>query len=194
MFHETQDHCFTARVLRGCSVAVLVNRGWTAGPPALAPYLLGDTLARLDGLKADGSGEALAFPTPTGAATVVYAFSSECAHCDDVAPEWASHFGNQSGEGIRRVAITRDRPQVAASYAERFGWDVPILSMPDMAATDRRSFLLSRTPWLYVFDHDGRLQFQGHGSALDRMGEIASGLAHPTTRAQEAPTNETGGS
>lgn len=186
-----------AYLLVFCAVAqvtVLVSRSWTARPPAIAPYLLGDTLVRLDGLKVDGSEETLAISTPTGAATVVYAFSSECAHCEDVAPEWASHFGQQSSEGIRRVAITRDRPDLAASYAERFGWNVPILSMPDMTATDRRYFLLSRTPWLYVFDHDGTLQFQGHGSALDRMGEIAASLAHPTTDAQEAPASETGGS
>ena len=186
-----------ASLLVFCAVAqvtILVSRGRTAGPPALVPYLLGDTLARLDGLKVDGSEEAVAIPTPTGAATVVYAFSSECAYCDDVAPEWAYHFGKQGGKRIRRVAITRDRPDVAASYAERFGWDVRILSMPDMAATDRRSFLLSRTPWLYVFDHDGTLRFQGHGSALDRMGEIASRVANPTAGAQEAPTSETGGS
>jgi peroxiredoxin len=186
-----------AYLLVFCAVAqvtVLVSRSRTAGPPAIAPYLLGDTLVRLDGLKVDGSEETLAISTLTGAATVVYAFSSECAHCEDVAPEWASHFGQPSSEGIRRVAITRDRPDLAASYAERFGWSVPILSMPDMTATDRRYFLLSRTPWLYVFDHDGTLQFQGHGSALDRMGEIVASLAHPATVAREAPASETGGS
>ncbi len=186
-----------ASLLVFCAVAqvtILVGRYRAAGPPALAPYLVGDTLVRLDGLKVDGTEAVLAIPMLTGAATVVYAFSSECAYCEDVAPEWASHFGKQGGEGIRRVAITRDPPQTAASYAERFGWEVPILSIPDLVATDRRSFLLSRTPWLYVFDRDGALRFQGHGSSLDRMDEAASRLGHPTTRSRKAPTSEIGGS
>lgn len=148
----------------------------------------------LDGLAVDGSEDVLAIPMQAGVATVVYAFSSECAHCDDVAPDWASHFGKQSGEGIRRVAITRDRPEVAASYAERFGWDVRILSMPDLAATDRRSFFLSRTPWLLVFDHQGTLQFHAHGSALDQVDAIAASLAHSSGQPGNKTASEIGGS
>jgi hypothetical protein len=136
----------------------------------------------------------VAIPMQAGVATVVYAFSSECAHCDDVAPDWASHFGNQSGEGIRRVSITRDRPEIAASYAERFGWDVRILSMPDLAATDWRSFFLSRTPWLHIFDHHGTLRFQGHGSALDRVDAIAASLARSPSLPGKETTREIGGS
>ena len=174
--------------------AVLVGRVEPDGNSnAPTRFLLGDTLARLDGLAVDGSEDVLAIPTQAGVATVVYAFSSECAHCDDIAPDWASHFGKQSGEGIRRVAITRDRPKVAASYAERFGWDVRILSMPALAATDRQSFFLSRTPWLHVFDRHGILRFQGHGSALDRAEEIAAGLSH-SLHPGSTTTNEIGGS
>lgn len=176
-------------------VAILVGRGASGGTSATrAQFLLGDTLVRLDGLAVDGREDVLAIPMQAGVATVVYAFSSECAHCDDVAPDWASHFRKQSGEGIRRVAITRDRPEVAVSYAERFGWDVRILSMPDLAATDRRSFFLSRTPWVHVFDHHGTLQFQGHGSALDRVDAIAGSLAHSPGQPENKTTSEIGGS
>ena len=175
-------------------VAVLVGRGGSdRNSSARSQFLLGDTLVRLDGLAVDGSEDVLAIPMQAGVATVVYAFSSECAHCDDVAPDWASHFGKQSGEGVRRVAITRDRPEVAANYAERFGWDVRILSMPELAATDRRSFFLSRTPWLHVFDRHGSLRFQGHGSALDRAEEVAAALSH-SLQPQSTTATEIGGS
>ncbi len=176
-------------------VALLVGRGGSDGnSSARTQFLPGDTLVRLDGLAVDGTEDVLSIPMQAGVATVVYAFSSECAHCDDVAPDWASHFGKQSGEGIRRIAITRDRPDLAASYAERFGWDVRILSMPDLAATDRRSFFVSRTPWLHVFDRHGTLRFQGHGSALDRVDEIAASLAHSPDQPRSTITSETGGS
>lgn len=178
----------------GAQAAVLVGRGGPDGNSnAPTRFLLGDTLARLDGVAVDGSEDVLAIPMQDGATTIVYAFSSECAHCDDVAPDWASHFAKQIGEGVRRVAITRDRPDVAASYAERFGWDVRILSMPELAATDRRSFFLSRTPWLHVFDRHGTLRFQGHGSALDRVEEIAARLSH-SLHPRSTTTTEIGGS
>ena len=162
-------------------VAILVGRSGSVGSPpsAPAPPLVGDTLVELMGLAADGSDEVLEFLMQPGAATVVYAFSSECVFCDDVAPQWATHFQTPSPEPIRRVAITRDGPTVAAKYAGRFRWDVGILSMPDLTATDRRSSFLSRTPWLYVFDHQGVLQFQGHGSSLDLADEITWQLTHP---------------
>lgn len=175
--------------------AVLVGRGGPDGnSTAPTRFLLGDTLARLDGLAVDGSEDVLAIPMQAGVATVVYAFSSECAHCDDVAPDWASHFGKPSREGVRRVAITRDRPDAAASYAERFGWDIRILSMPDLSATDRRSFFVSRTPWLHVFDRHGTLRFQGHGSALDRADEMAASLAPSPVQPGSTTTSEIGGS
>ena len=148
-------------------VAILVGRsGSTESPVAAAPFLVGDTLVELTGLAVDGSGHIFEVLMPPGAATVVYAFSSECVFCDDVAPEWAAHFQTPSLERVRRIAITRDGPDAAASYAERFGWD------------DRRSFFLSRTPWLYVFDHNGVLQFHDHGSSLDRAEEVTLHLAH----------------
>ena len=161
-------------------VAILLGRSASSeNPVAVAAFLEGDTLVEFTGLAVDGSGDVFEIRMPPGTATVVYAFSSECVFCDDVAPDWATHFRTTRPEHVRRIAITRDGPDVAASYADRFGWDVRIVSMPNLAQTDRRSFFLSRTPWLYVFDHRGVLQFQDHGSSLDRAEEVTLDLAHP---------------
>ncbi|MCY3942235.1 MAG: hypothetical protein OXG18_00490 [Gemmatimonadetes bacterium] len=164
-------------------VAILVGRsGAAANPVAPESIVVGDTLVALTGGSGEGSRDYVEIRTPSGAATVVYVFSSTCAFCDDVAPDWAEHFRRPGTEHVRRVAITRDGPQDAVEYAKRFGWDVRILSMPDLAATDRASSLLSRTPWLYVFDPEGVLRFEGHGSALKRADEVAVDVAIPSSR------------
>jgi len=67
--------------------AVLVGRRGSDGNSSTRSlFLLGDTLVRLEGLAVDGSEDSLEVPFPAGVATVVYAFSSECVHCDKVAP------------------------------------------------------------------------------------------------------------
>ncbi len=173
-----------ASLLGVCAVVqlvVLIGRAGGRGPLTVPSYALGDTLDWIAGRSADGSGDTLAMSTPDGSVTVFYAFSSDCAHSDGVAPEWADHFADGFGEGVTRVAVTRDRREAAVQYANRFGWQVRILSDPDLPTADRRRFFLSRTPWLYVFDRRGVLRFQGHGSELNEMREVAMKLSAART-------------
>lgn len=168
-------------------LAFLVGR--TGPDPADArplPLLVGDSLVDLLG-RADGSVEdSIQLRGVPGEATVVFAFHSECAFCDDVAPEWASYFGTPPVDGVRRIAISREPPDAAVDYVRRKGWKVRWLSMANVLETDRRSYLLSRTPWIYVFDHRGVLAFHGHGSEIDRAGQVASEVARLAKRSVDA--------
>ena len=160
--------------------------GRRPGPVAdeVAPaqrVLVGDTLGALTGYAYDGVLATVPLDADPGTVTVLYAFNSECAFCDDLAPEWASHFLTPAPEtsAVRKIAVTRDLPGPAATYAERFGWQVDLLSVSQLAETSRESSLVARTPWVFVFDSDGVLRFQDHGAELQRMEEAIAAIQSP---------------
>ncbi len=161
------------------AVHLAVRPGPAADGVALEQgVLVGDTLHALTGHDDDGVLAMVPLDSDPGTVTVLYAFNSECAFCDEVAPEWASHFGAQerATASVRRIAVTRDLPGPAATYAARFGWRVDLLSISQLAETSRESSLISRTPWVFVFDSDGVLRFQDHGAELQRMEEAIAAL------------------
>lgn len=162
---------------------VVVRPGPAADGVAPAPgVLVGDTLGALTGHIGDGVLGIVPLDADPGTVTVLYAFNSECAFCDDVAPEWAGHFGSAPpGATIRRIAVTRDLPGPAATYAERFGWQVDLLSVAQTPQSSRESFLVSRTPWVYVLDSDGVVRFQDHGAELRRLEEAIAAIRSPGT-------------
>lgn len=169
---------------------IVVRPGQVAeAVPAGQGVWVGDKVSALTGQSADGVPAVVPLDVDRNAVTVLYAFNSECAFCDDVAPEWAAHFATPSPatSAVRRIAITRDLPGPAASYAERFGWRVELLSVSLLEETSRESSLVSRTPWVYVFDSDGVLRFQDHGAELRRMEEAIAALRSP------GPTTMSGG-
>ncbi|MXW18918.1 MAG: hypothetical protein F4139_11615 [Gemmatimonadetes bacterium] len=142
---------------------------------------VGDTLGALTGYVDDGVLAIVPLEADPGTVTVLYAFNSDCVFCDDVAPEWASHFAipPAASPSIRRIAVTRDLPGLAASYAKRFGWQVNLLSVAQLAQAERESSLVSKTPWVFVFDSDGVLRFQDHGAELQRMEEAIAAIRTP---------------
>ena len=164
------------------AVHIAVRPGPAAdGVASASAVLVGDRLAALTGYSDDGVRAVVPLGAEPGAVTVLYAFNSECAFCDEVAPEWASHFATRApgDSAIRRVAVTRDLPGPAVSYAERFGWQVDLLSVSQLEETSRESSLVSRTPWVYVFDSDGVLRFQDHGAELQRMEDAIAAIRSP---------------
>lgn len=141
--------------------------------------LVGDTLASLSGYLANEEFAQVSLDGDRGTVTVLYAFHSECAFCDDVAPRWATHFtsARTSYPPIRRIAVTRDLPGTAATYARQFGWQVDMLSVSHLSETSREYTLVSRTPWVFVFDADGVLRFQDHGGELDRLEQAVASIS-----------------
>ena len=134
-------------LLLGVAVQVLVAASRVqpvdvAGAPA-AQLAVGDALPLLEGMGVDGNPLSVPLANGDGAVTLVFAYYSACAHSDTVAPDWASFLAEKgrSVGGARTLAVTRDVPGPAALYAERFGWDVEVLSMPDLTPSDIRHSL-----------------------------------------------------
>lgn len=143
------------------------------------PLSVGDALGGLAGLAADGSPSRLGLAKAGRTATVLFAFHPDCAHSDTVAEDWARHFagGGPTMADARALAVTRDTPGAAAAYAERFGWDVELLSMPNLSRSDVKYSLVSRTPWVFVFDSEGVLRFQDYGGELERAAHAVAEMA-----------------
>lgn len=142
---------------------------------AVAPApteLIGETVPALTGYTEDSVLTTVSLVADgRDTATVVYAFHPACAFCDTVAPEWAAHFaaGDPKAAPVRKIAVTREVPGLAATYVQQFNWDIDLLSVSGFAETSPEAFLVSRTPWVYVFDPDGVLRFDAHGAELERV-------------------------
>jgi len=177
-----RDIVLTMLVL-GAAVQVLVATQRVQPPDGAAnpaPQLaVGDALPMLAGVGADGGPLSVPLANDEGTVTVLFAYHSECVHSDTVASDWTSFFADRTwgADGIRTLALTRDLPGPAASYAERVGWDVDLLSAPDAVPPDIRHSLVSRTPWVFVFDSRGVLRFQDHGGELDLVEQAVESIA-----------------
>lgn len=157
----------------GSQIVLAVSRAQQAAPPS-APatgLVVGDTLPALTGSLEGGALTTIPLATDAGIATALYVFHPDCVHCHAVAPEWAEHFSadHTAGQVVQRIAVTNDAVVPAVAYAERFGWNVDVLSMEDLTPADREFSLFSRTPWVFVFDSAGVLRFDGHGRRLGQM-------------------------
>ena len=174
-----------ALLVCGVLAQILVVIGYTRDaedPLTSAPgVLVGDTLGTLSGHGADGTLTIVPLTADPGTITVLYAFHPECAYCDTVAPTWASHFAS-ADPTVRRFAVTGDLHGPAATYAASFGWSVDLLSVSQLEITDRQYSLISKTPWLFVFDWQGVLRFQDHGSELERVEQAIAAISFPGKR------------
>lgn len=144
-------------------------------PNALpAPYALGDTVRFLEARGSDGGPVQLSLAGTEATATVLYAFHSECVHCRAVAPAWAERFAvpDVASSRVQRVAVTQEDPTAAVHYANRFRWNVDVLSLSHLSPRNRALLLVSRTPWVFVFDSAGVLRHHGHGSDLAKVEHV----------------------
>lgn len=123
-------------------LSVAAHRTLTIGRATAfpAPYSVGDTVRFLEAGGSGGEPVRVSLAGIAEAATVVYAFHSECAHCLSVAPAW-------------------------------------VLSLAHLPSKDRALLLVSRTPWVFVFDSVGVLRHHGHGSELAKVDEVLESIA-----------------
>lgn len=157
----------------GGQTVLAVGRSWQASPPSapVSAMTVGDTLPTLTGNLEGSIPTTVQLATNAGVATVLYVFHPDCVHCHAVAPEWAEHFSADQTDGplVQRIAVTNDSVGPAVAYAERFGWNVDVLSVAELTLADREYSLFARTPWVFVFDSAGVLRFDGHGRRLEQM-------------------------
>lgn len=157
----------------GGQAVLAVGRAWQASPPSApaSAMVVGDTLPALAGNLEGSIPTNVRLATNAGVATVLYVFHPDCVHGHVVAPEWAEHFSADRTDSpmVQRIAVTNDSVGPAVAYAERFGWNVEVLSVAELTPADRGYSLFSRTPWVFVFDSAGVLRFDGHGRRLEQM-------------------------
>lgn len=148
-------------------------------PVSRHPIVVGDTLLEVTGYFRGGTSSIIRLASDTGTVTILYSFHPECVHSHTVAADWAEHFAAafNSEVGVRRIAITSDSTDAAYEYAKRFGWSVDVVGFRPLAPAHREYALLSRTPWVFVFDSDGVLRFEGHGNALEQVDQVVAGLS-----------------
>lgn len=155
--------------------------------------LIGDTVPALTGYTEDSVQTTVSLVADgQHTATVVYAFHPACAFCDAVAPAWAAHFAAEDPNAapVRRIAVTREVPEPAATYAQQFNWDIDLLSVSGFAETGPEAFLLSRTPWVYVFDPDGVLRFDAHGADLEHVDRAVAEVTSVSRAARRSGVGE----
>ena len=177
-----QDVALFLLVLAIIAQTIHATVGARPADDAMAPaptVLIGDTVPSLTGYTEGGVLTTVSLDSDPDTATVVYAFHPECAFCDTVAPEWVAHLATDDPTPVpvRRIAVTRELPGPAATYAKRFGWEVNLMSVSGSAEASPELFLVSRTPWIYVFDSDGVLRFRGHGAELEPVDQALSEIA-----------------
>jgi len=168
---------------------VMVRAQPTDDAMAPAPtVLIGDTVPSLTGYAEDDVRTTVSLSTNSYTASVVYAFHPECAFCDTVAPEWAAHFaaGDPKAASVRRIAVTREVRGPAATYAQQFNWDIDLLSVSGFAEMSPEAFLVSRTPWVYVFDPDGVLRFHAHGAEVEHLDQAVAEIASLSVAARHS--------
>lgn len=127
------------------------------------PIALGDTLRFLTSHSENDSPDTIPIATETALATILYVFHPDCVYCAASASTWASHFARSATAShlhIRRFALTLADPAAAQSFAQAFGWQVDVRSVAGLNPTSREYSLLSRTPWVFVFDSHGVLRME----------------------------------
>lgn len=130
--------------------------------------LAGDTVLTLRGVSLDGRPRSVVMNRRDGKWTVVLAYHSKCAHCATVAPEWSTWLKSLPESAVA-LAVSREPPDSAAAYAKEHGWEVPLLPVPGAELPNVERYLVSRTPWVFVFDSEGVFVGQAHGAELNTL-------------------------
>ena len=150
-----------------------------SAPPA--PLDVGDTLRLVTGYTEPGHPDTVFLDHEKTFATVVYSYHPDCVHTRTLGPTWARHFNEvrSTDARVRRLAVTLANPSSALDFVDHFGWQVEALSVAGLTPLQPAYALVSRTPWVFVFDSHGVLRLHSHGSQLDQVEAAVSHLLLP---------------
>lgn len=161
-------------------VLIAADRGFGGEDQSESPKPLdvGDRLLLVPGYTGQGVPDTVLLDGGVGSVTIVYSFHPDCVHSRDLGQEWARHFDEvrAADSGVRRIAMTLDLPSSALGFVERFGWQTEVLSVAGLSPLRPEYALISRTPWVFVFDSNGALRLHDHGSQIDQIEEAVSRL------------------
>lgn len=132
---------------------------------------LGDSLPFLRGTDRGQAPVSVRLSGGQQMATVVYVYHPDCGPCGTVAPAWAQHFSELAAmdSPVRKIALTQARFPAASEFADDFDWHVEILSVDGLSISPAERHLISRTPWVFVFDSNGVLRLEAHGADVDQV-------------------------
>ena len=167
-----------AGIIGQSTLAIVRTREATPSAQSSSRMAVGDTLVAVMGNLEGGVPTTIRLAGDAGVVTVLYAFHPECVHSHTLAPKWAEHFSADSDSEsiVRRIAVTNDSAESGLAYAERFDWKIDVLSVQQLTPPGLESSLLSRTPWVFVFDSVGVLRFEGHGNQLEPLMQVVREL------------------
>lgn len=97
-------------------------------------------------------------------------FDPECAHSRRIAPVW-SDWLKATAIHHRVLAVSRGTVSEAAAYARASDWPVQVVAVDLANGLEESRALVSRTPWVFAIDDQGRVLDEGHGSRLEEVAE-----------------------
>lgn len=166
-------------LLLAAQVAVYATvRTKSSRRPAPAELQLGARFRSVLGIT-EGNGRTRTPLTHASRYTVVLAYDPRCVHSTRIADAWKRWL--DSSPRARVLAVARGTHPTAAAYARQQGWRMRTVAVSTPARGTLEHSLLRRTPWVFVFDSQGTLRFQGHGSELAAVDSLVAGR-HPAAR------------
>lgn len=99
--------------------------------------------------------------------TVVLAFKSDCYYCGEVAPAWREWL--RANDQFEVIALSRDSFSVAEQYLRAHELGVEVLSVAENHGASPERYIVSRTPWIFLFDATGTLRFEGNGQNINDL-------------------------
>lgn len=161
---------------------VLIGRDFVDREPEPAPYRVlsvGDTVEALSVTVRGDRDSSLALVRDDGQPTILLAFNSTCPHCESVAPMWRDWL--QTPRSAYVLAITKDSLPQAQAYRSRHGWNVDLVSVAGAERYSPEHLLVSRVPWVAVFDGDGVLRVFEHGEFLAKIDSVIADITIGTS-------------
>lgn len=139
------------------------------GPPAGGPRFVtaGQDLGSVVVRQTDGSPQELGMAGPA----LLLVFDPECAHSRQIAPLW-SEWLKTTAIDHRVLAVARGTVSEAVAYARASGWPVQVVAVDLATGLEQSRALVSRTPWVFAIDDEGRVLDEGHGSRLEDVAEV----------------------
>ena len=153
--------------------AVVLGVRWRsrAGGSAASWLKAGDDLSGIHPV--DGSGRMASFAG--GALRVVLVFDSQCGHCRSVAPAWRDWIASLPAD-VSVVGVSTEAPESARAFVEEHGWGVEVWRVEGSRGSPEHA-LISRTPWVFVVDGEGRILAEGQGTRLAEVADAFVGAA-----------------
>lgn len=102
--------------------------------------------------------------------TLILAYSETCAVSRSIASYWRSWLEDIENDSLRVLIVTHNEavvPPIPTTGVHQ--WPVPIVSIHGADRNSLEYSLAALTPWYYLFDSEGTLVREDHGSLLEPL-------------------------